>query len=106
LAEELRRVGVPFERQVVVSLDYDEVHLDRVYRADFVVSREVLLEIKSVDRLAPVHTSQVVTYLKLLQLEHGIILNFNVRRMKDGIRSVLLTRDRHETTERHRDKRG
>jgi GxxExxY protein len=50
-----------------------------------------LLEIKSVDHLAPVHTSQVITYLRLLGLTQGILLNFNERRLKDGIKNVLLT---------------
>ena len=91
LTHELIRARIPFKRQVAVPLDYDGVRLDCVYRADLVVDDRVLLEIKSVDHLAPVHTSQVITYLRLLGLTQGILLNFNERRLKDGIKNVLLT---------------
>jgi len=74
----------------VLKLDYGDVHIPRVYIADFIVENSVLVELKCVDHMLPVHNAQVVTYLKLAKLQKGLILNFRVARMKDGIKSIIL----------------
>ena len=90
LAVEFSAAGLRFERQVPLRLDYGTVHIPRVYVADFIVENSVLVELKCVDYLLPVHTAQVVTYLKLAKLQKGLIFNFRVPRLKDGIKSVIL----------------
>jgi GxxExxY protein len=90
LAVEFSSAGLRFDRQVALKLDYGTIHIPRAYIADFIVENSVLVEVKSVDCLLRVHTAQVVTYLRLAKLQKGLILNFRVARMKDGIRSIIL----------------
>ena len=90
LAHELTKVGLPFKREIALPLTYEGVSLRRAYVADFIVNNAVLLEIKTVDVILPVHTAQLVTYLKLSGIKKGLLLNFKARRMKDGIRSVVV----------------
>jgi GxxExxY protein len=82
-----REIG--FRRQVAVPMSYKGAHLDCAYRADFVVEGVLLLEIKSVDRLLPVHDAQVLTYMKLLDIRQAMLMNFNERRLVDGLRNFL-----------------
>jgi GxxExxY protein len=89
LSHELQLQGLSFARDVAVPVVYKEVRLDRVYRADFVIENTLLVEIKSVEQLMALHQSQVLTYLKLLDLHHGLLINFNARRLVDGLRSLL-----------------
>ena len=89
LAYEFLRHGIAFERQVAIPMRYKDVSLDCGYRADFVVDGTLLIEIKSVDRLIPLHTAQILTYLRLTGLRQGLIFNFNVTRLVDGLRSVV-----------------
>ena len=67
---------------------YRDLMLEHAYRVDFIIEGGPLLEIKSVDQLLPVHTAQVLTYLKLLDLHHGLLMNFNVPVLVRGIRSI------------------
>ena len=90
MAEELKACGICFEEQVAVPIRYRSAVLDCAYRVDFVVNGELLLELKAVERTLPIHDAQILTYLKLMKLRQGFLLNFNVRRMKDGIKSFLL----------------
>ena len=90
LAVEFSAAGLRFDRQVPLKLDYGTVHVPRAYVADFIVENSVLVELKSVDHLLSVYTSQVVTYLKLAKLQKGLILNFRMSHLKDGIKSVIL----------------
>jgi GxxExxY protein len=90
LASEIRKAGLTFDRQVSVPLRYNEVRLTRTYFADFVVERHLLLEIKSAAGIQKVHQSQVLTYLRLLQLREGLLINFNRPKLKDGLRRFLL----------------
>lgn len=80
--------GVKFARQVPVPVLYRTVKIDCSYKLDFLVEDAVVVEIKSVEHLAPVHTAQMITYLKLTGCEVGLIINFNVPLLKDGIRHV------------------
>jgi GxxExxY protein len=89
LAHEFQIQGIAFVRDVAVPIVYKGARLDCVYRADFVVEGALLIELKSVEQLLPIHQAQVLTYLKLLDLHQGLLLNFNARRLVDGLRSLL-----------------
>ena len=90
LCHELREAGIPFERQVAIPVVYKDTRIGEGFRADIVVSREVILDIKSVAAILPVHESQLLTYLRMSGLRVGLLINFNVSFLKDGvIRRVL-----------------
>ena len=69
---------------------FDGLSFERAFRADFVIENELILEVKAVDGFAPIHASQVLTYMRLLRLRKGLLINFNVPSLKDGIRSFVL----------------
>lgn len=96
LCYELQLRGLKFRRQVHLPVFYKEVQMEISYRLDLVVENEVIVELKSVDRLLPVHEAQVITYLKLTGLNTGLLLNFNVPALKSGIRR--LTRKTYPTS--------
>src|SRR4051812_29010684 len=85
LVFELRRDGHEVGSQVPIPLIYDDVRLDVGYRADLLVGRVVLVEVKAVEVVRNLHEAQLLSYLKLTGYRVGLLLNFNVRRMKDGI---------------------
>ena len=85
LVYELKKMGISFERQVDVPAAYEDVILDVGFRADLIVDKKVIVELKSVENLAPVFKKQLLTYLKLSKLKLGLLVNFNVELMKDGI---------------------
>ena len=89
LAHEMTKAGLEFERQVTVPLIYDGLNLGRGFRVDFIVERELIVEVKCVERLLPVHDAQLLTYMKLTGLRKGLILNFNAALLKNGIRSFV-----------------
>jgi GxxExxY protein len=82
LEYELLKAGLMVERQKALPVVYDEVQLDAGYRIDLLINNQVILELKSVDEIAPIHQAQVMTYLKLSGLKLGLLLNFNVKQMK------------------------
>ncbi|MBX3060449.1 MAG: GxxExxY protein [Anaerolineae bacterium] len=90
LAYEFRLRQIPFERQKPLPVVYKSVKLECGYRLDFLVGELVIVELKSVAGFNPVHEAQVITYLKLSQLKLALLLNFNVRLMKEGIKRVVL----------------
>ncbi len=90
LGHELNRNDLPFARQVALPLEYDGVALECGYRADIIVRDEVLLEIKSVENILPLHEAQLQTYLHLSRCKVGLLLNFNTVSLKDGIRRRVL----------------
>jgi GxxExxY protein len=90
LEYELARNGFNVIRQVALPVVYDEVKLEAGYRIDLIVNNEVIIEIKSVDCLAPIHTAQVLTYLKLSNKKIGLIINFNETDLKNGIKRLIL----------------
>ncbi|AQR63236.1 GxxExxY protein [Brevundimonas sp. LM2] len=90
LFEELRAVGLAVDRQVAIPLRYREARLDVGFRLDLLVDRSVIVEIKAIDALASIHVAQVLTYLKFSNLRLGYLLNFNVSRLKDGLRRIVL----------------
>ena len=89
-AQEFRVCGLSFEEQVAVPVYYKGTNLDCGYRIDFVVEGELVVELKAVERLIPIHQAQMLTYLKLMQLRQGFLINFNVQRLVDGVKSFLL----------------
>lgn len=88
-AYELSKSGLSVERQKAIPVVYDNIKFDDGFRADLVVERKLIIEIKSVETLAPVHFKQVMTYLKLMNIRDGILVNFNVDLLKDGFHRVF-----------------
>jgi len=89
LAYELAQRGLIFEKQKQLPLHYKNVHLDCGYRLDFLVEGLVVVELKAVDQLLPIHEAQILTYLRMSSLWLGLLLNFNVRAFKLGIRRLV-----------------
>jgi len=89
LALELRRRGLHVDRQRLIQVSYDGIDVEDAFRADLLVEESVIVEVKSVERLAPVHGRQLLTYLRLTDLRVGLLLNFGAERMKDGIRRIV-----------------
>jgi GxxExxY protein len=89
LAEELRYLKIPFEEQVPLPLAYRGRKLDCGYRLDFVVGTGLVLELNSVDQIAPIHVAQLLSYLRLSNRGLGLLINFNVPVLKNGIRRVV-----------------
>jgi GxxExxY protein len=87
---ELTKNGLFIEKQKPMPLIYEEVKLDCGYRIDLMVERKLILEIKSVEALNDVHLAQILTYLKLAECKLGLLINFNVKYLKDGIKRVIL----------------
>jgi GxxExxY protein len=89
LCRELFLRGIEYERQVQLPVDYRGVKLDCGYRLDLVVQRSVIVEVKSIFRVLPIHRAQVLTYLKLTGLRLGLLINFNVEMLRDGIHRII-----------------
>ena len=89
LEYELTKRGLRVERQVAIPVTYDGTRIDCAYRLDLVVDRDVIVEVKSVEQLLPIHDAQVLTYLKLSGARQALLFNFNCLRLKDGLRSFL-----------------
>lgn len=90
LCRELSVRGVPFERERPLPLNYKGVRLECGYRLDILVARAVVVEVKSVEALAPIHESQLLTYLRLGGWRVGLLVNFNVEVLKQGLRRKVL----------------
>ena len=89
LCRELDLRGIDFKRQVPLPLNYKGVNLDCGYRLDLLVEDKVIVELKSVETLEPIHEAQMLTYLKLRNAWLGLIINFNVIMLKDGVRRLV-----------------
>ena len=90
LAYEIVRRGLSVQRQIALPIVYEGEKLDAGYRLDLVVDTAVIIEIKSIDALAPIHDAQVLTYLKLSGLRIGLLMNFNVALFKQGLKRFVL----------------
>lgn len=86
---ELMKINLPFKRQQAIPLVHEEIKLEIGFRADLIIDNKVLLELKSVELLAPVHYKQVQTYLKLTDIKLGLLINFNVNLIKEGIHRIV-----------------
>ncbi|MEA1926766.1 MAG: GxxExxY protein [Candidatus Auribacterota bacterium] len=88
LAQEFLLRNIKFEKEKPLPLEYKGIKLDCGYRLDFLVGGLVVVELKAVEKVLPIHHAQLLTYLKLLNLKLGLILNFNVSVLKDGIKRL------------------
>lgn len=85
---ELEQMGLYVERQVELPIKYKNVSLDTGYRIDLIVENDVIVELKSVKELLPVHTAQIITYLKIANKSKGLLMNFNEARLIDGVKRI------------------
>ena len=90
LCHELGLRGLKFERQKPIPLKYKGIKLDCGYRIDILVENKVIIELKTVEEIMPVHEAQLLTYLRLANIKVGLIMNFYVPVLKDGIRRMAL----------------
>ena len=90
LCKELSDCGIEFGRQVALPLTYKGETIDTAYRIDLLIENKVLLELKSVDRLLPIHEAQLLTYLRPSGIKTGLLMNFNVKVLKDGLKRFVL----------------
>ena len=90
LAHELTLAGIPFKLQVALPVNYKGVHLDCGYRVDILVDGKLIVELKSVEKLLGIHEAQLLTYMKLASISTGLLLNFSVTTLKEGIRRFVL----------------
>jgi GxxExxY protein len=90
LCYELKQAGFFVEKQKEIPLKYKEILIDVGYRVDLLVEGRIILELKAVESLNPVHTAQLLTYLKLSGCQIGYLINFNVKSLKDGIKRYIL----------------
>jgi GxxExxY protein len=91
LGYELAAAGLKHRSEVLIPIIYKGAYLDAGYRADFLIEETLLVELKSVEHLLPVHLAQTMTYLKLSKVQQALLFNFNVPRLKDGMKSFLNT---------------
>ena len=89
LCYELTKQGLRFRRQQGVPLIYEDIRMDLGFRTDIIVEEKIILEIKSVESIAPVHSKILLTYLRLTDKRLGLLINFNVDLIKDGIKRVV-----------------
>ena len=89
LAFELSKRGHTVERQKLVPIQYKDTEVDAGFRLDLLVDQEIIVELKAVDAIAPIHKAQLMTYLKLTGLKVGLLMNFNVRILKHGLHRVV-----------------
>ena len=87
---ELQKAGLKVEKQKAIPVVYKEIKIDCGYRADLIVEDKIVIELKTVDEFNPVHEAQILTYLKFADKKLGLLINFNVLRLKDGIKRYIL----------------
>ena len=90
LAFELKAARIRYERQVPVAVRYKTTTLGIGFRADLIVDKSIVLELKTVEQFMAIHTAQLITYLKLTRIKRGYLLNFNSALMKNGIKRVSI----------------
>ena len=86
---ELNKLNISFTRQQAIPLIHEEIKMDVGFRADVIIENKVVIELKSVENLSPVHHKQLLTYLKLTDMKLGLLINFNVVLPKDGIHRIV-----------------
>ena len=86
---EWNKTGIFFARQMEIPLLHEEIKMNIGFRADIIIDKKVILEFKSIESLAPVHFKQLLTYLKLTDIRLGLLVNFNVNLIKDGIHRIV-----------------
>jgi GxxExxY protein len=93
LCVELNAANIRYRRQVPLPVTYKGIALDCSFRVDVVVEEQVIVEVKSVENLLPIHQAQLLTYMKLSGIGRGLVLNFHTAVLKDGIRRMTLARE-------------
>lgn len=89
LCHELSLRGLPFQKQLALPVHYKGIQLDAGYRIDVFVESQIIVELKSVEAIAPIHSAQLLTYLRLTNREVGLLINFNVVMLKEGIKRLI-----------------
>ena len=89
LAHELKLLGLQNRQQVALPVVYKDIKLNAGYRLDLIVENKIIIEIKSVDKLAPIHSAQLLTYLKLTNINLGLLINFNEVKVIDGVKRII-----------------
>ena len=90
LCRELTNAGIAFQTQVAIPVEYKGQRLEAGFRADLIVQNKLIIEIKSVEKIAPLHEAQLLTYLRLGSFPKGLLIDFNARLPKDGIRRFVV----------------
>lgn len=90
LAYELRQKSIDFKLQHALPVQYKQIKLDCGYRIDILVDDQLIVELKSVESVLPIHEAQILTYMKLAKVKVGLLLNFNVLKLKDGLKRYVL----------------
>lgn len=98
---ELTKLGYKVLRQLFLPVDYEELHINDAYKIDLLIEDKLVVELKSVHPLPPVYFNQVQTQLTFLQLKHGMLINFKVSKMKDGIHRVFNNKGIEEPNNPH-----
>lgn len=89
LCKELELRGLKFERQKKLELNYKGIFIEKSYRIDVVIENEIILELKAVEELKDIHKFQLLTYLKLSNRKLGLLINFNIKLLKDGVKRII-----------------
>ncbi len=89
MSYELANHGLKVERQKAIPVEWDDLKMELGFRADLIVEERVIVELKSVSEIMPVHSKQLLTYLRLTDLKLGLLINFNESLIKDGIRRIV-----------------
>ena len=89
LVHELRKAGFKVEQQVELPVNYDGIRIDLGYRIDLVINDCVIVELKCVEKIAPIHEAQLISYMRLSKKNVGLLINFHVRHLKDGIKRFV-----------------
>ncbi len=93
LAHVLRQKGLIVEQQKILPVTFDSITIETGFRLDLLIEDKIIVELKSTDKIIPLHEAQMLTYLKLSNKTLGLILNFNVKSMKDGIKRIAMARN-------------
>jgi len=89
LAYELRKLGLLVQQQLAMPFVYKDIKMDVGYRIDLLIENKVIVEVKSLETLTPVHFSQLLTYLKLSEKKLGLLINFNCKTIKEGVHRIV-----------------
>lgn len=90
LAQELKLKKIEFKIEHTLPVTYKGIVIDCGYRIDLLVENQIILELKSVEKLKGIHEAQLITYMKLAGIKHGFLINFNVKLLKEGLKSFVL----------------
>ncbi len=93
LAAKFVAIGLSVDRQKPININYEDIRIENAFRADLLVENSLLIEIKSVEQIVPVHAKQVLTYLRLMNLPLGLLMNFGAATFKEGIRRLANNHD-------------